>query len=227
MSMITVDFSDLNEKLMNTNAYTSGFLAGVEQGVPLLMAQIGATLIELIGQFIDMQAAGNPAALHHIYEWGSVGGARLFEYTYAVGGNTVTFTGTTTQSGSIAPTADRPFYNKADVMETGSGVSISPYGQALVFDPGGGTVFVSRTVNVANPGGSAVVGSFQRVNDLFFNTIAQSLLNDSGILGALSTPSAYAAYFAAGANGGGFGTGVQAGLEYMASAGRGLGSISL
>ena len=225
--MITIDYSDLERKLRNTSAYSEGFIAGVHQGVPILMAQIGAAIIDVIGQFIDMQAAGNPAALHHIYEWGSVGGARLFEYDYSVGGNTVVFTGTTTQSGSVAPTADRPFYNKADVMETGSGVSITPYGTALVFDAGGGPVFVSRTVNVANPGGSAVVGSFQRVHDLFFNTVCQSLLSESGILSALSTPSAYAAYFAAGANGGGYGTGVTAGRAYMAQASGSIGSISL
>lgn len=224
--MFTFDFTDLNNKLRNTSAYSDGFIAGIHAGIPELMARIGAAFIDLIGEFIDMQAAGNPAALHHIYEWGSVGGARLFEYDYSVGGNTVVFNGHTTQSGSVAPTADRPFYNKADVMENGQGVSISPYGNVLVFEDGG-TVFTSNTVFVANPGGSAVVGSFQRVHDLFFSTIAQSLLHSSGLLSALSTPSAYAAYFAAGANGGGYGTGVTAGRQYITSASAAVGSISL
>ena len=218
--MLIFDTTDLDRKLMNINAYSNGFLAGMHKGLPVLLAKIGASVVEALGQFIDTMAAGNPAALHHIYEWGSVGGARLFEFNYAVGGNTVMFSGETTQSGSIAPTVDRPFYNKADVMESGQGVTISPSGGVLAFDAGGHTVFTSNTVHVSNPGGSAVVGSFQRTTDLFFTQyFTQAFLHSSGILTALSTPTAYAAYFAAGANGGGYGTGVQAGYQYIAGAG--------
>lgn len=219
MPALYIDTSEVNRKLMNINAYTNGFMAGVHQGLPILLAKIGASVVEAVGLFIDTMAAGNPAALHHIYEWGSVGGARLFEYNYAVGGNTVVFNGHTTQSGSIAPTADRPFYNKADVMETGQGVNITPHGNVLVFDGGGGTVFTPNTVHVSNPGGSAVVGSFQRTHDLFFSQyLTQAFLHSSGLLAALATPTAYAAFFAAGANGGGYGTGVQAGIQYISGA---------
>ena len=217
--MITFDTSDLDMKLMNLNAYNEGFIAGCHKGLPALLAKIGASVVEAIGMFIDTMAAGNPAALHHIYEWGSVGGARLFEFSYAVGGNTVTFNGNTTQSGSIAPTADRPFYNKADVMESGQGVSISPYGNVLVFDAGGGTVFTSNTVHVSNPGGSAVVGSFQRVTDQFFTQyFTQAFLDATGLMSALGTATAYQAYFAAGVNGGGFGSGSTAGFQHIAGA---------
>lgn len=226
MTIVSVDTSHLDMVLRNTAAYNEGFIAGMHQGLPVLLAKIGAAVVEMVGMFIDRMAAGNPAALHHIYEWGSVGGARLFEYNYAVGGNTVTFNGHTTQSGSIAPTADRPFYNKADVMESGAGVSITPYGDALVFDPGGGTVFVSNTINVSNPGGSAVVGSFQRVHDQFFSTyVTQAFFHSSGLLAALETPTAYDAMFAAGALGGGYGTGVAAGFQYIAGAPVAIGGI--
>ena len=141
-----VDASDFIRKCRNVAAYNDGFCAGAKDGLPPLLQRIGATVVEAIGMFIDRMAAGNPSALHHIYEWGSVGGARLFNFDYAVGGNTVTFSGQTTQSGSIAPTADRPFYNKADVMETGQSVTIEPYGEALYFND----IFVRRPVFVAN-----------------------------------------------------------------------------
>lgn len=213
MSVIMIDASDLIRKCENVDQYNQGFMAGVHQGLPRLLAKIGATVVDAIGIFIDRMAAGNPAALHHIYEWGSVGGARLFNFSYAVGGSSVTFTGQTTQSGSIAPTADRPFYNKADVMETGQSVTIEPYGEALVFND----IFVRRPVFVANPGGGGTVGQFQRVTDQFFTEyVTQAFL--APILQALETPTAWEASFAAGANGGGYGAGVSAGIKYIAGA---------
>lgn len=211
--IVTIDPSHFNMVMRNTAAYNNGFIAGTHKGLPILLQKIGATVVEAVGMFIDMMAAGNPSALHHIYEWGSVGGARLFEFDYAVGGNTVSFSGQTTQSGSIAPTADRPFYNKADVMETGQSVTIEPYGEALAFNG----IFVRRPVFVANPGGGGTVGQFQRVTDQFFTQyVTQAFL--APILASLETPSAYAAMFAAGALGGGYGTGVTAGVEYISGA---------
>lgn len=220
MAVMFIDASDLQRKITNTIAYNNGFVAGTHQGLPVLLQKIGASVVEAVGMFIDMMASGNPSALHHIYEWGSVGGARLFEFDYAVGGETVTFSGHTTQSSSIAPTADRPFYNKADVMEAGQSVTIEPYGEALAFNG----IFVRRPVFVANPGGGGTVGQFQRVTDQFFTQyVTQAFL--APMLSALNTPTAYAASFAAGANGGGYGTGVAAGFKYIASSP--VGSIAI
>lgn len=210
---IRIDASEVIKVLNNTIQYNNGFVAGTHGGLQELLQKIGATVVEAIGIFIDRMAAGNPSALHHIYEWGSVGGARLFDFDYAVGGNTVTFSGQTTQSGSIAPTADRPFYNKADVMEAGQSVTIEPYGEALAFNG----IFVRRPVFVANPGGGGTVGQFQRVTDVFFTQyVTQAFL--APLLQDLATPDEYAASFAAGALGGGYGTGYGAGYKYVASA---------
>lgn len=213
MYTVRVDASEAMRILNNTAAYNTGFVAGTQAGVQELLQKIGATVVEAVGIFIDRMAAGNPSALHHIYEWGSVGGARLFNFDYAVGGNSISFHGETTQSGSVAPTADRPFYNKADVMEAGQSVTISPHGEALVFNG----LFVRRPVFVANPGGGGTVGQFQRVTDQFFNEfVTQSFL--APILAALATPTEYTASFAAGAMGGGYGAGVAAGTKYIAGA---------
>lgn len=210
---ISVDTSEVTRVLNNTMQYNEGFVAGTRGGLQELLQKIGATVVEAIGIFIDRMAAGNPSALHHIYEWGSVGGARLFNFDYAVGGNTITFSGQTTQSGSIAPTADRPFYNKADVMEAGQSVTIEPYGEALAFNG----IFVRRPVFVANPGGGGTVGQFQRVTDLFFTQyVTQAFL--APLLQDLAIPTEYASSFAAGALGGGYGTGYSAGYKYVASA---------
>lgn len=219
--MIHIDASDLQVKATNLVAYQNGYSAGIEQGIPILLAAIGETVVEAIGRFIDMQAAGNPAALHHMYEWYQAGssGARLFEFDYSVGGNVLTFSGATSQSSSIAATADRPFYNKAEVMESGQGVTISPTSGVLAFEAGGQTVFTANTVYVANPGGAATTGSFQRVVDLFFGSyLSQALLQSSGMYEKLSTATEWSAMFGAGVNGGGYGTGVQAGLRHMIGA---------
>lgn len=213
MFVIDVDTSEVEKVIANTIQYSNGFVAGSQQGLSTLLQKIGASVVEAIGIFIDRMAAGNPSALHHIYEWGSVGGARLFNFDYAVGGNTVTFSGQTTQSGSIAPTADRPFYNKADVMEAGQSVTIEPYGEALAFNG----IFVRRAVHVANPGGGGTVGQFQRVTDLFFTQyVTQAFL--APILQDLATADEFTANFAAGAMGGGYGAGVSAGIQYIAGA---------
>lgn len=208
MAAIAVTVNTASAQAMITKAaeHSAGFTAGVRDGVPVLMRKIGATIVEAIGMFIDRMAAGNPSALHHIYEWGSVGGARLFEFDAAVGGNTVVVTGNTTQSGSIAPTADRPFYNKADVMEAGQSVSITPYGEALAFNG----IFVRRTVHVANPGGGGTVGQFQRITDLFFTQyVTQSFLHP--ILSKLGVPTGFFAGFP-----GGYGAGHSAGHSMVA-----------
>lgn len=226
MTVVTIDTTEVEKVLRNTIAYSRGFLAGADAGLPVLLAKIGAAVVEALQRFIDMQAAGNPGALHHIYEWyqtGSAGG-RLFEFDYAVGGNTVTFNGSTTQSSTLSNTATVPFYNKADIMESGTAITIEPSSSdVLAFEGGDGTVFTPNPVTVSQPGGPGVAGSFQRVVDMFFTQyFTQAFLASSGLLAALETPTAFASYFAAGAMGGGYGTGVKAGYEYIANAPVGL-----
>jgi hypothetical protein len=222
MTVVHIDTSEVERVVRNTIQYNEGFIAGSHAGLPVLLAKIGAAVVEALGRFIDMQAAGNPSALHHIYEWYQTGsaGARLFEFDYAVGGNTVTFNGSTTQSGSLSATATVPFYDKADIMESGTAISISPSSaDVLAFSGGEGMVFTPNTIVVSQPGGPGVAGSFQRVVDQFFSQyFTQAFLSASGLLSALETPTAYAASFAAGALGGGYGAGFGAGYKYIADA---------
>lgn len=229
MTVVTIDTTEVTKVLKNTIEYSHGFLAGADAGVPVLLAKIGAAVVEALQRFIDMQAAGNPGALHHIYEWYQTGsaGARLFSFDYAVGGNTVTFSGETTQSSSVSNTATVPFYNKAEIMEAGSAITIEPSSSDVIaFEGSGGPVFTPNPITVSQPGGPGVAGSFQRVVDLFFTQyFTQAFLSGSGLLAALETPTAFASYFAAGAMGGGYGTGFKAGYDYMANAPVGIGGL--
>lgn len=212
---IIMDTSELERILKDTAQYCQGFIDGGEQGLPILLAKIGEVVKEALGQWMDSMAAGNHASLHHVYEWYQTGsaGARLFEYNFSVGGNTIIFTGETQASSSLPRRSSVPFYNKADVMESGGSVTISPVNVSyLHWDD----VYTPNDVTVAHPGGAATVGSWKRFTDLFFNTVLpQSLL--AAMLADLGTADEFLASFAAGAMGGGYGTGVGAGTKWITS----------
>ena len=212
---ITLDTSELERILKNTAQYCEGFIDGGEAGLPILLAKIGASVTEALGLWMDSMAAGNHAALHHVYEWYQTGsaGARLFNYDFAVGGNTIVFTGETQASSSIPNGSRVPFYNKADVMESGQSVTISPVNVTyLHWDD----VFTPNDVFVAHPGGAATVGSWARYTDKFFTEyVSQALL--AAMLADLGTADEFTASFAAGALGGGYGTGMGAGQKWITS----------
>lgn len=213
---IMLDTSELEMILKNTAAYCEGFIAGGHNGLDPLLVRIGEVVEEALGLWMDSMAAGNHAALHHVYEWYQTGsaGARLFEYDYSVGGGTIVFHGETQASSSLPNRSSVPFYNKADVMESGGSVTVSPINvQYLHWDD----VYTPNDVFIAHPGGAATVGSWKRFTDLFFNTVvSQSLL--AAMLADLATADEFLASFAAGAMGGGFGAGEAAGFKWMAGA---------
>ena len=216
MISFNINTADASIKMGNVSRYTAGFGDGVPLGLTLLLNKIGVTVVEMIGLFLDSMAAGNKMALHHIYEWGQLGspGGRLFDFSYAASGNTVSFSGSLTQSSSIAPTANRPFYNKAEVMESGQAVTIEPVdAEKLAFDG----IFHPGPITVTRPGGGGTVGQFANYTDIFFSRyLTQAFL--APLLKDLSTAEEFVARFAAGANGGGYSVGLAAGKDYMANA---------
>jgi hypothetical protein len=97
-------------------------------------------------------------------------------------------------------------------MEAGIAITIAPRNsKVLVFEKDGETVFTQKPVVVAEPGGDAVQGSYERVFDSFFNNyFTQAFLRVSGIMQNLENPIAYKKNFKAGRIGGrskGFETG--------------------
>ena len=210
MISFTMDASDLVAKVSKVDQYTKGYMEGLEEGKAVLMQKIGAEVSELAGRWMDGMAGGNPSSLHHVYEWGSVGGARLFDINFTATSSTVTFTTDFRQSGSIAPTADRPFYNKAEVMEAGQSVSITPSGGVLRFFGDSGVVYTPHTVVVDSPGGPGVAGGFKRFIDQFFSSYVEAL-----IMGGLLSQLASLNNFNIG--GGGYGAGYSAGFAKATS----------
>ena len=79
---ITLNTKELEKKLNNIYDYSIGFLDGVHKGKTTFLNNLGVGVIEVLKQYVDVEARSNPKALHHIYEWYEVGnpGARLYNF---------------------------------------------------------------------------------------------------------------------------------------------------
>jgi hypothetical protein len=206
MIKLKIDTKALTKDLNNIMEYSLGFLEGVESGKKAFLQNLGASTVEVLKQFIDSMARTDPDTLHHVYEWHQTGSpeARLFDIDYLVTGAGLSLNSTFRQSTSIKNGSNTPFFNKARIMEDGIPVQIRPKAaQALAFDVNGETVFTSKEVNVSNPGGTEVQGSYERAFDIFINQyFSQAFLNSSGIIGKLKDLSVYKRNLKSGARGG-------------------------
>jgi hypothetical protein len=194
--MIKVKFNDkdLFRDITNIIEYARGYVEGAEKGKPILLAQLGAATIEMAKEFIDVNARMDPQRLHHVYEWYLTGSpeARLYDLDYTVNRDSVFFTYQFKQSQSVSRGSTVPFYNKAQVMESGMPVTIKTRSaNVLAFEDNGETFFRPGPIVVDKPGG-AVAGQFGKVLDMFFNQyFRQSFLKASGIAYNLESPAEF------------------------------------
>lgn len=222
--MISVRFDDriFFKDLMNIAKYSEGFLEGVQSGKQKMLESIGKNSVEIFKEFVDQQARVDEKMYHHIYEWYQNGSpdARLFDVEYNVNDGGISFNGTFSQSRSVKNGSKTPFYNKAQVMERGLSITISPVNSSvLTFNVGGEQVFTKDSVTVQHPGGSHVMGAFENIFDIFFKQhFKQSVLDATGITRYLSKPRAYKDNFKAGKSGG-KAKGVEVGYNWITEAG--------
>lgn len=211
----------LEKQLTNIVKYSSGFLEGAQSGKKIFLDNIGKSVIEVLNSYIDAMARSDRDALHHVYEWYQTGSpaARLFDLNYTVSNLGLSINSSFRQSTSVSKDSNTPFYNKARIMELGIPVTIKPKkATALVFQDSGDTVFTKKQININNPGGVEVQGSYERVFDSFFkNYFTQSFLRSSGLSQYISNPTIYKNNFAAGAKAG-RGLGVKTGYRWIANA---------
>lgn len=185
--MIDVKFNDAEfmRDMDNIAEYAIGFLEGVERGRLSMMQAIGESTREVLEEYIDANARVSPDLLHHVYEWYMTGSpqARLFDIKATNTSSTLSFDADFRQSRSIKSGANKPFYNKAVVMERGISLTIRPRNaKVLAFEDDGEQVFTKGPVVVQDPGGPQVQGSFERVFSSFFeNYFSQSFLRISGL----------------------------------------------
>jgi hypothetical protein len=148
----------------------------------------------------NMTARSNKAAFHHVYEWGGVGAetSRLFRVlkrNASPGSAEVYYKFLNSRKNApIAPALKSPgrtgrvvsksgvFKRKAEVMESGSGVSFVT-SRTIAMAPGGSIVFVppGKTINIKNPGGPATAGSFGRHFRQWWEVNFPHILDEKGI----------------------------------------------
>lgn len=222
--MITVRMnqSKLVKDLNNIVEYSMGFLEGVQKGKKIFFNALGSSVKEMLEVFIDSNARSNPQALHHVYEWYKTGSpdARLFDIKYTVSNVGLSFYSSFTQSNTIKDGSSSPFYNKAKIMEDGIPVVIRPKtSSVLVFEEDGETVFTKGPVEVLNPGGTQVQGSFENVVNIFFSRyFTQAFLKTSGVDKYFSSPYVYKKNLSKGRSSG-RSVGVSTGYSWIANAG--------
>jgi hypothetical protein len=215
---IKIDDKNFFKDMNNFVAYAEGFLEGIQVGKPLLFENVAEQLKSGVEDYIDASARVNPSALHHVYEWYETGNpnARLFEIKYIVAGDGISFNGTLSQSRSIREGSTVPFYNKANVMESGMPVTIFPTrSSVLAFEDEGETVFTRQPIMVTNPGGDDVSGTFANTLKEFFSSyLSQSMLEASGLRRHLENPISFKNNASAGARGG-RSVGTSVGLKFI------------
>lgn len=218
---VSIDTRELEKKILNIYEYSVGFLDGANKGKSVFLNHLGMGIVEVLKQYVDSEARSNPRALHHIYEWYQTGSpsARLYDFDYTVSNLGLSFKSSFSQSQTVSNGSSTPFYDKAKIMEEGVPVSISPKkAEKLVFEIDGETIFTNKEINIANPGGDFVEGSFQRITDQFFRSyFKQSFLKSSGLYDYINNPVVYKKNFNAGSKRG-RSVGVDTGFKWIANA---------
>jgi hypothetical protein len=220
MIRLKFDSKAFTKEMNNIMDYSVGFVDGFVNGRKEFLDNLGPEIAELASQFIDSNARVSPETLHHVYEWTKAGSpnARLFDIKYAIDSRGLAFTSNFKQSDTIKSGSKEPFYNKAQIMESGTTVTISPReAQSLVFDVNGETIFTKGPVVVENPGGN-VQGKYADVFDVFFSRyFSQAFLKTSGLYQYFKNPVVYKANLKRGARSG-RSAGLSTGYKWVAGA---------
>jgi len=218
---IVMNTKNLEKIIGNSIDYSVGFLDGAQKGKNVFLKNLGNSVVGILKDYVDVEARSNPQALHHIYEWYQVGSpkARLYDFTYTVSNLGLSFRSNFKQSKSLPSGSYVPFENKAKIMEDGTPVTISPVrSEVLAFEADGQMVFTRKDIDVENPGGTQVQGSFEKVVDEFFRVyFKQSLLRSSGLYSYINKPVLYKKNFRSGTKVG-KSAGIETGFKWIANA---------
>jgi hypothetical protein len=174
-----------SEKVLAISTYDSSIITNLYQN-PVNREKInrGAAFVikNYFEGYVDSQAAQNPSAYHHVYEFDKTGdkNARLFKGTVTSDSKNsfINFKFTRAKNPNRQGYA---FPNKADVMEKNDPITITPKERKyLTFRLKDGR-FVSTTESfVRNPGGPEVAGSFEKTFNNFMIKQANAVLTKFG-----------------------------------------------
>jgi hypothetical protein len=198
---------DVIKMLKNSVEYSSAFATELNKSKAILNQKLGSDSIEIFYDYLDGLARSHPGMLHHVYEWGQVGNpmGRLYDLTLSVNNTSAVIDAKFLESTVPSPTSNEPFYDKAKMMEDGETVVINQVeAKALFFEIDGEEFFRTGPIVIANPGGSAVRGSFVKAFNEFYGVyFTQVHLESIKFYKYFSNPRAYEKYFASAVKGGG------------------------
>jgi len=212
--MITFDATDFNKTLDQAIQYSKGFLRGIDSNEQMFLYQMAEVIKQAFYKYVDSSARLDPSSLHHVYEWGMAGnpGGRLFELEAFVGTGFIRFVSRLLPSGTSAPGSDTPFVDKAEIMEAGIAVTITPRGDGpLAFEGDNGEmVFTTESVTVQSPGGPNAEGGFANAfNEFFTSFLDQALVKE--LTRGMDTADEFSRGWGKGMN---YSRGVRAGIDY-------------
>lgn len=179
MIRMRVNSSAVTKAINNAIQYASGFMEEMKAKSPYLSRKLANTSINEFYMFLDSLARTNPGLYHHVYEWSQVGNpsARLYELKAELSSSKTMVVAEFLQSETLPPErpssgkSKRPFYNKAEVMESGTTVFIQEVeADVLYFDIDGVEYFRTGPIVIENPGGIEVRGQFVAAFEEFYNT---------------------------------------------------------
>lgn len=175
-----------SEKLIAMSMYDSTILQSLYVN-PINKQKInrGAALLikNYFNQYLDSRARQNPSAYHHVYEFGETGnpGARLFKANVGNspdGSSIITYSFTQAKQ----PNPDGyPFSNKAEIMENGQTIIVTPKrSKYLKFEINDGQFVTIEKAVIRNPGGPEVKGSFESTFRTFIVSQGSQILQRLG-----------------------------------------------
>lgn len=220
MFSVKVDSAQFIKEMSNLVEYSVGFLEGAQRGKNTFLSNLGSSVANVLGSYIDSNARVDPAILSHMYEWEKSGSpdSRLFDIQYSITGQGLSINSTFRQSSSVKAGSNVPFYDKARIMEYGIPVTIKPKNSSvLAFTDGDEKVFTRNPVTVQNPGGVEAQGGFEKTFRSFFdNYLTQSFLQSSGLAKYLENPSIFSNVSSL--KNGGRSLGITAGFRWITNA---------
>lgn len=176
---------------------------------PMVLTQINNTLFTVSARrFIramNIAARTDPKRYHHIYEWGAVGDSarRLYYLRRDLSSGKYLRIGSgflkSKQPVPIPPELLMPgktgksvvsrsiFANKAEVMESGVGVTFQAKKTLAFLEKNGNVSFVgpSTVINILNPGGTQVKHAFETFFQSWYKVNTIAVFQSSGILEAV------------------------------------------
>lgn len=174
-----------SEKVLALSNYDSTIITTLYQN-PINKQKINRGAASIIknyfDRYLDQRARQSPGSYHHVYEFNKPGdsNSRLFKGVVSNVGDTAVIT----YNFTAAKEPNRQGYafpNKAEIMEEGRTITITPrrtkYLKYILED---GRFVTSEKSVVDNPGGREVAGSFESTFNNFMNTTGKTVLDKFG-----------------------------------------------